>query len=395
MLMLSLPLKAQPVPPPPINPDLPLSASHAAYLVTYGPGSVYWERFGHNAIWLEEPLIGLNHSFNFGFFDFNQESFLLRFLRGQMLYFAAALPAQREQRWYQEQQRSVRVQRLNLAPEQYLALRQHLLTHVQPENRDYPYDYYRDNCSTRLRDALDLALEGEISRYFSERTATATLRAHTRRSTVMDYWYYLGLEVFLGVPVDRPISRWEEMFLPAVLADALTEIELEGKGDLVLEDVIQATGAVALPPERTPLTWPRYLLAGFLAAMMLAVMWPLMRAKLFPEVLLQGFLLSLLLMAGTVGVLLFLLAAFTDHSVASPNLNLLVFNPLLVMVLWVGPRRVLLPVLLAGLGVAIVLGTLGIWQYNLDVLALFGPVLMLTYVFLITYDRRLVSTGPI
>ena len=60
------------------------------WLVTYGPGEIYWQRFGHNAIWVRDARLGLDHTFNFGFFDFEQERFFLRFLLGRMLYFAAA-----------------------------------------------------------------------------------------------------------------------------------------------------------------------------------------------------------------------------------------------------------------------------------------------------------------
>ena len=64
------------------------------WLVTYGPGEIYWQRFGHNAIWVRDAQLGLDHVFNFGFFDFGQEDFFLRFLQGRMLYFSAARPAQ-------------------------------------------------------------------------------------------------------------------------------------------------------------------------------------------------------------------------------------------------------------------------------------------------------------
>ncbi|MGD2129968.1 MAG: hypothetical protein PVJ17_11735, partial [Lysobacterales bacterium] len=66
------------------------------WLVTYGPGQIYWQRFGHNAIWIRDPELGLDHTFNFGFFDFGQEDFFLRFLQGRMLYFSAAQPAREE-----------------------------------------------------------------------------------------------------------------------------------------------------------------------------------------------------------------------------------------------------------------------------------------------------------
>ncbi len=66
------------------------------YLVTYGPGRLYWERFGHNAIWIRDPARHIDHMFNYGIFDFNQESFLLRFIQGRMLYTLATQDPQRQ-----------------------------------------------------------------------------------------------------------------------------------------------------------------------------------------------------------------------------------------------------------------------------------------------------------
>jgi len=97
------------------------------WLVTYGPGEIYWQRFGHNAIWIRDPGLGLDHVFNFGFFDFEQENFFLRFLQGRMLYFSAARPAREEFADYIDENRSIRAQRLDLAPHQKLRLLEYLL----------------------------------------------------------------------------------------------------------------------------------------------------------------------------------------------------------------------------------------------------------------------------
>jgi hypothetical protein len=346
----------------------PAPGSFQVRLLTYGPGEIYWQRFGHNALWLSEPAIGLDHAFNFGFFDFEQESFLARFVQGRMLYFAAAIPVLREMDSYRNEQRSIRVQELNLSPQQYQRLRDHLLWHVQPDNRDYLYDYYLDNCSTRLRDALDIALEGSLRGQFGAQPGTATFREHTRRSTAMDFWYYLGLELALGVPVDQPIRRWDELFLPALLADALLEVSNAATATpLVVSDALEFAGATAAPAARAIATWPRYLLAGVGICLLLVL---LTRA-----VAQSRLLLAMALLVGGGGLLLLLLGLFTDHAAASPNFNLLLFNPLLLLVVW-RKLRPLLGVLLAlGLGAATAIAIAGLWQYNRDVLAFCGPSL--------------------
>lgn len=356
-------LRAQPAQPPP--------DTREAWLVTYGPGEIYWQRFGHNAIWLREPG-GLDHTFNFGFFDFEQESFLLRFVQGRMLYFAAAVPAQREIALYRGEGREVRLQRLDLPPAAYARLREHLLWHVRPENREYRYDYYLDNCSTRLRDALDLALEGQLAARFGDEPAGQTFRSHTRRSTQGDWDYYLGLVTALGLPVDRPVSRWDEMFLPAVLADAVGELEIggaAGPAPLVSAERTLVPGVVPPPPAVPGRTWPFFGLIGLALAAA-----GLMLARFGPAAGVEGAALAWLLITGTLGLGLVLIWAFTDHVMAYPNFNLLLLNPLWLLGMLPPLRRAAARLVALGAGTAVLVASWPDGQYLADTLALLLPV---------------------
>jgi len=345
-----------------------------AWLVTYGPGEIYWQRFGHNAIWIRDPQRGLDHVFNFGFFDFAQKNFLLRFLRGRMLYFSAARAAREEFADYINENRSIRAQRLALPSERVEALTAYLLNEVRPENRDYRYDYYLNNCSTRVRDALDQALGGRLATEFRRVPAVQTWRDHTRRLTADDFWLYLGLEVALGAPVDRPIDAWEEMFIPALLAAAVADLKIPsatGEVPLTVEDVVLFESSLS-PPAAVPRAWwPRYLIASLALT---AVTWLLTRLVSWP-----GFGRDLarawLLAAGIAGLVLLFIWFGTDHEVARYNLNVLVFNPL-----WLWPALVrgaswrALP-LVGGFSVlALLLPALPPHQYTLDVLAAFLPL---------------------
>lgn len=344
-----------------------------AWLVTYGPGEHYWERFGHNAIWIRDGGLGLDHVFNFGFFDFEQEDFFLRFLQGRMLYFSAARPAREEFAGYIDDNRSIRAQRLDLSAAGTLELLDYLLEEVQPENRDYLYDYYSNNCSTRVRDAIDLAMGGLLRREFEPVDAPQTWRDQTRRLTAADFWLYLGLEIGLGSPVDRVVSRWDEMFIPAELADALATVSYSGAGEqqpLVLEDVMLYRSSLDPPPVTPQSWWPRYLLAS-LAVILLA--WALCR---FVSGRLSGILArSWLAVSGLVGLGLLYLWFGTDHSVARLNLNLLVFCPAwLLLAAWKGAGKAGLAAVAALSVAALILPALPPHQYNLDVLAAFLPL---------------------
>ncbi len=366
--------------------------STEVWLLTYGPGQIYWQRFGHNAIWIRDPGLGLDHVFNFGFFDFEQENFFLRFLQGRLLYFSAAQPAQREFSGYIDENRSIRAQRLKLSPEQSLRLVEYLVDEIQPENRDYLYDYYTNNCSTRVRDALDLALGGTLAGRFRPVTGEQSWRDHTRRLTAGDFWFYLGLEIVLGAKIDQPVSLWDEFFIPSELAASLAAMELEGVDglqSLVLEDVILYQSSLNPPPLAPENWWPRYLLMsmGLLAFAWLAC--SLLRV-LNPLLLVQGWLL----LSGLAGVLMLYFWFFTDHVAVGQNLNLLVFNPLWWVVLYWKRHKAAGPVLLLASMLALSLALLPPQQYTLDVLAAFLPLNIASGITLILFRRRSRRVNP-
>jgi hypothetical protein len=359
------------------------------WLVTYGPGEISWQRFGHNAIWIRDQELGLNHVFNFGFFDFRQEAFYQRFLQGKLLYFSAAQPAEREFSLYIDENRSIRAQRLNLSADQSFQLAEYLLSEVQPQNRDYLYDYYTNNCSTRVRDALDLALGGTLAARSEPVPASQSWRDHTRRLTIGDFWLYLGLELGLGSKVDQAISRWDEFFIPAELATAVASARVPGpEGDepLVLEDVMLFESSLDPPPSQPARWWPRYLLMG-LAVLITARLAELLLPMITPMRLVRLWML----LGGLTGAVLVFFWFFTDHQVARFNLNLLVFNPAWwLFAAWKQHRYAGAVLLLISL-----LAVLMVWmppaQYNLDVLAAFLPLNIAAGLVLFRYPFRPVN----
>ena len=331
------------------------------WLVTYAPGEIYWQRFGHNAIWVRDARLGLDHTFNYGFFDFEQENFLLRFLMGKMLYFSAAQESGVEFAQYISENRDIRAQRLEMEPAQKEKLVRYLLREIRPENRDYLYDYYRNNCSTRVRDALDMALDGELSELSGAVAAPMTWRDHTRRLTAGDFWLYLGLQSGLGLYADRPISIWDEMFIPGILA------EIVGDGGIrLVEDRMLFKSSLEAPPLHPPTVWPRYLLASLAV---LALAWLACRWLSATVLARTWFTLS-----GLAGLLILFLWLGTDHLVAGLNMNILVFNPAwLVFGFWKKAGRLALPVvgIVSAMSFAIALLP---GQYTADVVAAFLPL---------------------
>jgi hypothetical protein len=268
-------------------------------------------------------------------------------------------------------------------------LTEYLLDEVQPENRDYLYDYYTNNCSTRVRDALDLALGGALTAEYEPIVAGQTWRDHTRRLSIGDFWLYLGLEIGLGSETDRAISLWDEFFIPSELASAMALAQIGGLEEsqpLVLEDVMLFESSLEPPSPLPAGWWPRYLLMSIL---LLSVAW--LACLLLPPLAPMHLVRAWLLIAGLVGTVLIFFWFFTDHQAARLNLNLLVFNPLWwFFALW-KQYRMAGKVLLFLSFLAILVVFFPPQQYTLDVLAAILPLNIVSGLVLLRFRSRQAS----
>ena len=317
------------------------AAELTVYLMTMGPGQRVWERFGHNAIWIHDPVQGTDKAYNYGLFDLRQENFLVRFLQGRMWYWMQGFPAQSYVELYRRANRSVWIQELEMPPKARQELQAFLEWNERPENRFYHYDYYRDNCSTRVRDALDRALAGRIRQETLELATGKTYRFHTRRLTANDPLIYTGLLLALGRPVDRPISAWEEMFLPLAVREHLRSISVPGSDGrptpLVRSERTLFESSATPPPDRPPFWLPIYLGIGLiLGSTILLLGTRAQRSRLARAglIVVSG---TWALAVGTVGLVLAGLWGLTDHTAAYNNENLLQANLLALGLLWLVP----------------------------------------------------------
>lgn len=301
--------------------SLSSQAAPVFYLVTYGPGPEVWERFGHNALWLYDEAEGEQALYNFGFFDFEQRGFLQNFIRGRMLYYAAATDPAREFPFYERRGRSVQYQRLRLSPEQALWLAQELRQAVQPENREYLYDYFLANCSTRVRDALDQALGGVLRRASTDVILDDSFRRSALTQVQDDFGLYLGIQLGLGRPADRPISRWDSFYLPHHLAAA---VAAEGWSD---PPVLHSSGQ----PWATKLEPPWTAMAVLDLVCLCGVLLPAFLLRRRPGLARLGALLWFVI-GGLAGLVLAFLWLATDHQAAWRNESLLLLNPLALLV---------------------------------------------------------------
>ncbi len=294
-------------------------------LVTMQPGIDYWARFGHNAILIDD---GERRTlYNYGYFDFAQPGFLTRFLRGRMLYRLMALPMERDLAGYAEDGRGVRLQWLDIPPEKAQELARFLAWNALPENADYRYDYFTANCSTKVRDALDLALDGALEKQLRVRSHGYTYRSESQRLAATLPWLYLGIHLGLGPFTDTPLSLWEESFIPMRLRDAVAEARNAQGKPLVIGEVQLIEAVLAGPPASPPEWRWRFFGAGLIAAVALLFAFR-ERASKPLRVAAAASVATLWTACGLIGLGLLSLWAFTDHTAAWGNENALLFNPL-------------------------------------------------------------------
>ena len=306
-------------------------------LITFGPGTEVWERFGHNAIQIRDRTTGETRLYNYGIFDFDQENFFLNFARGRMMYRMAVGDSAQEFPAYREEGRWIVEQDLNLEPVQRLKLARYLDWNVRPENSEYRYDYFTANCSTRVRDALDMTVDGAIKQQTISPSRGFTYRMDALRLMRPETLLTIGMDAGLGPFADRNLSYWDESFVPMELmrhmreihrTDATTGAEIP----LVTRETRLADAHVPDPLDYPPDWFWRALIAGIVIGIVLvglarAGSRASARAAFASFAIVSAFVLSI---AGFVLLALWLL---TDHVSAWRNENILLFDPLCLLLL--------------------------------------------------------------
>lgn len=312
-------------------------------LVTFGPGKIYWERFGHNAIVVRNAASGEAVSYNYGIFDFEEDDFFWNFLRGYMMYSMAANRYEDDVAMYAHEGRWVVEQELNFSPAQRLALAAHLAWNLKPENARYRYEYFTSNCSTRVRDAFDRVLGGAIHKALVGSSRGYTYRLYADRLISPDPELMLPMDLGLGPFADKRLSFWDESFIPMSLMEHLKLVSVvDDTGASVpligatrrlheadAELAADARGLFARGPYPFGFAWPAGILGAAigLALIALAARRTNKTAR-YAFAILASWTAIKLSLAGLVLVGLWL---GTEHISAWHNENILLLDPLLLL----------------------------------------------------------------
>lgn len=377
------------------------ASSLQVFLMTMGPGEHVWERFGHNALWIRDTIAGTDLIYNYGMFDFDAPGFTWNFVKGRPLYWVEAMDLETTIRIYNYGQRQIDVQELALNSAQKAQLAFMLAQNALPENREYRYDYFLDNCSTRIRDILDIVLGGALREATEGRPAEGTFRWHTQRSVSNNAWLYLGILAGQGARVDEPLDQWGEMFLPAKVAERVRELRVHDDDGREVPLVIRE--ATLLPHQTWQVeatqpdwTWP---LLGVGLAIALVIATGAMRGA----VGVAGRTLAVVWASVQVvgGLVLLFLWFGTNHVMSAWNANVLLFSPFAVAILIVLLRpggRVVTFLVRYAFAAAFAIGVLSFmpfaFQDNHELAALIVPPFFAAALLAMRLNRRRAAAQP-
>ena len=312
---------------------LPLNETATASVLTCGPGNDFYTTFGHSAIRITDTAQGLDLVYNYGTFDFDTPHFYWKFMRGKLNYCLSRSTFDNFMVEYVCEGREVREQRLCFTPQEvsnlYLLLEQNYL----PEYRYYKYDFFTDNCASRIRDMVRMALGHREISLMRESEPTSYRRLVTRNLMGNLEWWQLGIDLLFGLPTDHVCDANERMFLPeemeAEFAEAWPKPESLHDGMISL-NALNATlvdkAQILLPEKREPLSrsFPPVVFFALLFVLEAVLTWKGRWPRWADRVL--------FVLAGVVGLFLLFMWFGTDHYCTQWNLNILWASPLLLLI---------------------------------------------------------------
>lgn len=311
---------------------LPLGATPRASLITCGQsGEFVFYLYGHTAIRITDPETGLDKAYNYGYFSMEQKNFIPNFMIGKPMYMLGVTDFDSMVYDYAAQGRRVSEQQLNLRPDEVQALMDFLDWNALPENAEYRYNYFYDNCATRPRDLIERFTKGGLV-YRVDPASLPTFREATRQCSKSAKWYTFGTDLCLGVKSDAQMTVHDAAFVPELLEQSMDLAFRKDTGEPIVsrkEDIVPQTQLIEVPRFDGPLVTilalvAIYLICYFVVRRYTPIPWQMLRCGLY-------------LLLGLAGIVLWFLSLFSAHPHTLLNANMVLMHPfwlILVVTMW-------------------------------------------------------------
>lgn len=315
---------------------LTLSPQAEISIITCGRGTEeVYIAFGHSAIRVVDPVNKIDYAYNYGVFNFSQPNFYLNYTKGLLLFNLGVYDYADFVNAYVYYNRWVSEQILQLSPTQKQAVYNYLEWNALPENETYRYDYFYNNCANKVRDVFVEVLKDSLRFDHSYITTNYTIRDLTDLYLKDQPWGDLGIDICLGLPMDKKASPYEYMFIPDYLASSFDHAtnKINGADLPMVKLKKQVYVSVPMDPSKNALH-PWWILGGFFFITwgLSWYDWKRKKATLWFDAIFFGAL-------GIVGTLLLGLWLGTDHQAAAKNFNLLWALPTHLIVLSIFSKK--------------------------------------------------------
>lgn len=302
-----------------------LSESAAISVLTMGPGTNLNDSFGHSAFRITDPNQNIDVVYNYGVYNFDTPNFYLKFIKGQLMYQLDRTDFSLFFQHYSGQNRWIKEQVLDLTTKEKQEVFDFLQNNYLPENRNYIYDFFFENCATRIRDVLAGILKNKLVIDESFVSDINTFRQLIQKNVHWNSWGSFGMNLAIGAVVDRNASSWEHQFLPEYIFKALEKGQI--KRSLGAKKLVKKTSILNKNSAKEKLEI--FLISPFFVVSLLALIILGVTFKDYRNNSRNRWMDSgLYALTGTIGIFLILLWFATDHFATQNNYNLLWAVPL-------------------------------------------------------------------
>ncbi|WP_338359965.1 DUF4105 domain-containing protein [Yeosuana marina] len=287
-------------------------------VLTIGPGSSLNDAFGHNAFRIKDSLNHIDVVFNYGIYDFNTPNFYIKFAQGRLNYLIGMNYYKDFYRNYKEENRTIKEQVLNLSQNEKQRLLNFLANNIKPENRRYLYDFFYDNCATKIRDVLETVTDNKIKFNTPDGFKEQTFRQLIYSNLNKNSWGSFGIDLALGSVIDQKATPYEHMFLPKYIFKFFENVTLSNSGEKLVKQTHILYQKTDTPETNNFLTSP-LMIFGIIGILILFITF-----KDYKNKKRSNWLDVVLFFAtGIIGILILLLWFATDHKGTHQNYNLL------------------------------------------------------------------------
>jgi hypothetical protein len=295
----------------------------SVYLVTCGPGTETYSVYGHTALRIVIPEKKSDLIYNWGVFEFDAPNFTWKFAKGRLDYWLDVEPFQQFLQSYIYEKRYVISQKINLEPDEVAKLLGLIAENLKPENIKYRYDFFYDDCSTRIRDLLEKTIAKKLLYPPAEKGNVPTFRQLVGKYQEPYPWLNFGIDLIMGSPGDKKASFRDRMFLPIELQSGLSKsvINRDGKMIPLLQD------PEAILDFDPPVVRRNFLITPAFTFTLLVIVLIILSALIKQKKLINAADILVFSIFSALAVLMIFFNFFTDHEQMRLNLNIIWLSP--------------------------------------------------------------------